>query len=242
MKELKILIADDEQSARELIVYYLKQTAYLMRILQAEDGRTTLEILEKEKPDILFLDIKMPELNGMEVLQQRESAPLPAIIFTTAFEEYALPAFDYEATDYLLKPFGKERFEKALEKAARYVHFFRKAETKTWQEQIPVKKGTKVHLVSLNDINYFRSQGAYVEVHTQSPGSVQLINTPMYELEASLDPQRFARIHKSVIISIAGVKAIQSLPNGDFIVTMKNAKEIRGSRTYRNSLKKVISF
>jgi two-component system LytT family response regulator len=242
MKELKILIADDEQSARELIIFYLNQTAHLTRITQADDGRTTLELLVKEKPDILFLDIKMPELNGIEVLQQRESAPLPAIIFTTAFEEYALPAFDYEATDYLLKPFGKERFDKAMHKAAQYVHFIKKTETKAWLEHLPIKRGTKVQLIDVNDINYFRSQGAYVEVHMHSAGSIQLINTPMYELEASLDPVRFARIHKSVIISIAGVKTIQSLPNGDFMITMKDAKEIRGSRTYRGRIKKIISY
>ena len=109
MKEMKILIADDEQSARELIVFYLGQTSHDPEILMAADGKSALELLASEKPDILFIDVKMPELSGIEVLQLRDAVPLPAIIFTTAFDGYALPAFEYEATDYLLKPFAPDQ-------------------------------------------------------------------------------------------------------------------------------------
>lgn len=235
---MKILIADDEQSARELILYYLSQTSYSPKILQAADGRTALELLAKEKPDILFLDVKMPELDGIEVLKQRDAAPLPAIIFTTAFDEFALPAFDYEATDYLLKPFGKERFDKALEKAARYVHLVKNAGP--WLEQLSIKKGNKTQIIALNEVQYFRSQGAYVEV--RSTDKISLINTPLYELEASLDPARFTRIHKSLIICWKYIKEIKSLVNGDFLVIMNNGEQHRGSRTYRSNVKKIVSF
>ena len=238
MKEMKILIADDEQSARELIVYYLSQTSYSPIVFHAADGRTALELLAKEKPDILFLDVKMPELDGIEVLKQRDASPLPAIIFTTAFDEFALPAFDYEATDYLLKPFGKKRFDKALEKAARYVHLIKSAGP--WLEQLSIKKGNKTQLIAVNEVQYFRSQGAYVEV--RSIDKVSLINTPLYELEASLDPARFTRIHKSLIICWKNIKEIRSLVNGDFLVMMNNGEQLRGSRTYRNNVKKIVSF
>jgi len=238
MKEMKILIADDEQSARELIVYYLSQTSYSPIVFHASDGRTALELLAKEKPDILFLDVKMPELDGIEVLKQRDASPLPAIIFTTAFDEFALPAFDYEATDYLLKPFGKKRFDKALEKAARYVHLIKNAGP--WLEQLSIKKGNKTQLIAVNEVKYFRSQGAYVEV--RSTDKVSLINTPLYELEASLDPARFTRIHKSLIICWKNIKEIRSLVNGDFLVIMNNGEQLRGSRTYRSNVKKIVSF
>ena len=238
MKEMKILIADDEQSARELIVYYLSQTSYSPIVFHASDGRTALELLAKEKPDILFLDVKMPELDGIEVLKQRDASPLPAIIFTTAFDEFALPAFDYEATDYLLKPFGKKRFDKALEKAARYVHLIKSAGP--WLEQLSIKKGNKTQLIAVNEVKYFRSQGAYVEV--RSTDKVSLINTPLYELEASLDPARFTRIHKSLIICWKNIKEIRSLVNGDFLVMMNNGEQLRGSRTYRSNVKKIVSF
>ena len=235
---MKILIADDEQSARELILYYLAQTSYNPIVFHAADGKSALDLLAKEKSDILFLDVKMPELNGMEVLKQRDAAPLPAIIFTTAFDEYALPAFDYEATDYLLKPFGKERFDKALEKAARYVHSVNNAGP--WLEQLSIKKGNKTQLIAVNEVQYFRSQGAYVEV--RSTDRTSLINTPLYELEASLDPARFTRIHKSLIICWKYIKEIRSLVNGDFLVIMNNGEQLRGSRTYRSSVKKIVSF
>ena len=238
MKEMKILLADDEQSARELILYYLSQTSYSPIVFHAADGRTALESLAKEKPDILFLDVKMPELDGIEVLKQRDASPLPAIIFTTAFDEFALPAFDYEATDYLLKPFGKERFDKALEKAARYVHLIKNAGP--WLEQLSIKKGNKTQLIAVNEVQYFRSQGAYVEV--RSTDKVSLINTPLYELEASLDPARFTRIHKSLIICWKNIKEIRSLVNGDFLVIMNNDEQLRGSRTYRSNVKKIVSF
>ena len=240
MTGMKILIADDEQSARELIIYYLSQTSYAPIILHAADGRSTLELLANERPDILFLDVKMPEMNGIEVLKQREASPLPAIIFTTAFDEYAIPAFDYEATDYLLKPFGKDRFDKALEKAVRYIQFLKNSGSKSWLEQLSIKKGNKTQLIPVNDVQYFRSQGAYVEIN--STGSVSLVNTPLYELEASLDPTRFTRIHKSLIICWKYIKEIRSLVNGDFIVIMNNGEQLRGSRTYRANVKKVVSF
>lgn len=240
MNELKILIADDEPGARELILYYLGQSSYAYTVSEAADGKTTLELLVNEKPDILFLDIRMPELDGIGVLQQRESSLLPAIIFTTAFDEYALPAFDFEATDYLLKPFGKERFDKAMEKATRYISFVKNAVDKSWLEQIPVKNGARTQWIPVNDIQYFHSQGAYVEVYWV--GGISLINTPLYELEARLNPERFARIHKSLIVGLPYIKSIQSLPNGDFIVLTNGGKELRGSRTYRSRLKKVLSF
>ena len=235
MKTLKILIADDEQSARELIHYYLEQTQTPVEISQAADGNTALALLTKEKPDIFFLDIKMPGLSGIEVLKQRESAPLPAIIFTTAFDEFALPAFDFEAIDYLLKPFDKERFDKSFEKATRYINYITSAANKPWLEQLNVKKGTRTVLIPIEDIRYFQSQGAYVEAFTGDKN--WLINIPLYEMETRLDPTKFLRIHRSLIIQSKFVKEINSLLNGDFIVRMECGKELRGSRTYKSRIK-----
>lgn len=240
MKMLKILIADDEQSARELIIYYLEQVQPSAEILQAADGKTALALLTKENPDILFLDIKMPGLTGIDVLRQRDSAPLPAIIFTTAFDEFALPAFDFEAIDYLLKPFEKERFDKAFEKATRYIHYVTNTANKPWPEQLSVKKGTKTVLIPVNDIRYFQSQGAYVEACTGDRN--WLIDLPLYELETRLDPARFLRIHRSLIIQSRFVKEINSLLNGDFIVRMECGKELRGSRTYKSRVKNSFSI
>lgn len=235
MAALKILIADDEQSSRELVMHYLAQSLLQYTVYQAADGKTTLELLEKEQPDILFLDIKMPALNGIEVLQQREPGPLPVIIFTTAFDEFALDAFDYEATDYLLKPFEKERFDKSLEKATRYIHFIKDTGQHSWLEQVNIKKGNRTVLVPVTGIRYFQSKGAYVEINTGEKS--WLSDMSLYELEARLDPAQFVRIHRSLIIQTAFVTQINSLPNGDFIVILKCGKELRGSRTYKPRIK-----
>jgi len=235
METLKILIADDEQSARELILHYLDQAAIPFVAMQAADGRSAFQLLESKKPDILFLDIKMPEMSGIEVLQQRERSPLPVIIFTTAFDEFALPAFDYEAIDYLLKPFEKERFDRALEKAINYIRFFKDSSKQSWLEKISIKKGIKTMVIPVIDIEFCQSDGAYVQVNTG--GRSWLMNVALYELESKLDPSRFVRIHKSVIVNITSVKELSSLPNGDTIITLKSGKQLRGSRTYKMRLK-----
>jgi two-component system, LytTR family, response regulator len=235
METVRILIADDEEEARELILHYLDQSGMSYNAMQATDGQSTLQLLEKEKPDILFLDIKMPELNGIEVLQHREMSPLPAIIFTTAFDEFALSAFDFEATDYLLKPFGKERFDKAIERATRYVQFTKEARKGSYLQQLGIKMGSKTILVPVADIELFQADGAYIQVHTLDKN--WLLSMPMYELESRLDPAHFLRVHKSVIIRIASVKSVTSLLN-DYVLTLQSGKEVRGSRTYRTGLKR----
>src|SRR4030095_12540946 len=203
MEKCKILIVDDELSARELIIHYLEQSGIDYEVKQAADGRTAFDLLQDQEIDILFLDIKMPEMNGIELLQKRESSPLPAIIFTTAFDEYAIPAFDCEATDHLVKPFEKARFEKALDKAVRYVQFINDEEKKTWLNQLSVKVGSKMIVLMVDEIDYFQSEGSYVQVN--SKGKTWLLHNPLYEIESRLNPEQFIRIHKSVIVNIESV-------------------------------------
>jgi two-component system LytT family response regulator len=243
METHHILIADDEQEARELILYYLSCSALSYTITEATDGRSALQLLDSVKPDILFLDIKMPEMSGIEVLEHRNDSPLPAIIFTTAFDEYALPAFEFEATDYLLKPFEKQRFDKALEKAVgyiKYIKFVNSGNKRTWLKQLPVKNGTKTELIPVDEIEFFQSDGAYIQVNTKEKS--WLLNNPLYEMESKLDPAGFIRIHKSTIVNISSVKEINSIQNGDFIIKLKTGKELRGSRNYKTRVKEHIKF
>lgn len=236
MDRLKILIADDEKEARELLLFYLKDWDNL-EIKECADGKCTLSELHEFNPDILFLDIKMPELTGIEVIQQRENSLSPAIILTTAFDEYALPAFDYEVLDYLLKPFAHERFTKAMKRAIDYTAFMKNKVNDKWLAQIPVRTGSKTELIDVNDVLLFQAEGAYVQIATAD--KTWLITTPIYELESSLDPSRFSRVHRSAIVQMNTIKSIQSLLNGDYILLLKNGKEIRASRTYRQKIKKI---
>jgi two-component system, LytTR family, response regulator len=239
MPPVKILIADDEREARELLLHYLKDWSNQVIIDQCADGKTTLEYLIKFQPDILFLDIKMPELSGIEVMQQKQITNPLAVIFTTAYDEYALPAFDFEAVDYLLKPFEKERFNKAMKKAMDYVDFIRIKKSRSFIDHLAVKTGSRTDRIPVNEIYYFQAEGSYVQVVSEK--KTQLITEPIYELESILNPEMFLRIHRSFIVNIKFIQSIQSLLNGDHILFLKTGKEIRASRTYReniNSLKK----
>ncbi len=236
MQPLKVLIADDEKEARELLLHYLKGWPNL-EIKECADGRNTVNSFENFNPDILFLDIKMPELTGIEVLQTKPAHAVPAIVFTTAYDEYALPAFDYEAIDYLLKPFEKERFDKAMKRAIDYTEFRRNKKSQSYITQLAVKTGLKTELVSADDIFYFQAEGAYVQMITEN--KTYLITEPIYELESTLDPVKFARVHRSVIVQINAIKSIQSLLNGDHTLVLKNGNEIRASRTYKEKIKEL---
>lgn len=232
---MKILIADDEREARELLLFYLHDIRNEAELSECADGKSTLEALQRFKPDILFLDIKMPELNGMQVLQHKEAAALPAVIFTTAYDEYALPAFDLEAVDYLLKPFEKERFDRALQRAMDYVEFTKKKTTGSYLTQLAGKFGSRTDLIPVNEIQYFQAEGSYVQIVTGS--KTYLLTQPIYELESSLDPAQFARVHRSVIVNISCIKSIQSLLNGDHELVLANGRKIRASRTYKEKIK-----
>ena len=237
MQRLKILLADDEKEARELLLYYLQDWNDL-EIKECADGKSTLKLLQEFRPDILFLDVKMPELTGIEVMQQKQSSDTPAIIFTTAYDEYALPAFNYEVLDYLLKPFANERFNKAMTRAVDYTAFIKNKKAGNYLTQLTVKTGSKTELINLDDIFFFQADGPYVEVHTAT--KTWLITTPIYELESSLDPSRFSRVHRSAIVQNRVIKTVQSLLNGDYNLLLKNGKEIRASRTYRQKIKSLM--
>jgi two-component system LytT family response regulator len=238
MPRLKILVADDEKEARELILHYLQNREDNVEIKQCADGITTLQSLSDFQPDILFLDIKMPELNGLEVLQKKQPAQLPAVIFTTAFDNYALPAFDFEAIDYLLKPFEQERFDKALKRAMDYAELVNQKKKENYLPHLPVKTGSKTELVPVENIQFLQAEGAYVQVVTENKS--YLITDSMYELELALDPKLFSRVHRSVIVNINCIKSIHSLLNGDHQLVLKNGKEVRASRTYRDKIKNLI--
>ena len=234
---LKVLIADDEKEARELLLYYLQDWNDL-EIKECADGKSALRGLYEFRPDILFLDIKMPELTGIEVIKQKENSINPAIILTTAYDEYALPAFDYEVLDYLVKPFAHERFSKAMIRAIDYATFIKNRKVDKYLSQIPVKTGSKTELIDVDDVLLFQADGAYVQMMTAEKS--WLITTPIYELESSLDPSRFSRVHRSAIVQMNAIKSVQSLLNGDYVLLLKNGKEIRASRTYRQRIKKLI--
>lgn len=252
MSEIKILIADDEYFAREVIQNYLKDKASLQSIIESTNGRETIEKIQEHKPDIVFLDIQMPEISGIDLINELDPAQRPIIIFTTASEQYALKAFEVNAIDYLLKPFDKERFDGALAKAVERIEnrggdlqlMFKKWQDSNQHNQqlnkpqhltrILVKEPKKMFFVKIEDVYSFEASGDYVIVHLEKKS--HLISQSLNQLEAHLNSNDFVRIHRSNIVNVNYIAEFEPYFNSEYFITLKNNSRLKLSRTYRDRL------
>jgi two-component system LytT family response regulator len=212
MEPLRAVIVDDEELARGYLRELLREHTEIRIAAECANGFEAVKAIAESPPDLLFLDVQMPKLDGFEVLELID--PGPAVIFTTAYDQYAIRAFDAHAADYLLKPFDAERFERALERAKTRLGERRPAPDLgvarppgQRPERIVVKDGTRVHVIPLDKLDYAEAQDDYVALH--SVGKRYLKQQPIASLEAALDPARFVRIHRSVIVNLERVARIE---------------------------------
>ena len=250
-KALKILTVDDEPLARRIIRRLLKDDSRVESIIEAKDGDEALEIIPQLAPDIVYLDIQMPGCNGFEMLERLRElklAVMPVIIFVTAFDEYALKAFEFHALDYLLKPFDRDRFTKSFELAVKQISTENQSEyqqklarlienlqPKTeYLEWVSIKKDDAISLFKIDEIRWIEAQGNYVLINLDE-NITQLLREKMDLLEKKLDPQKFVRIHRSTIININYIKEIEVWGRGEHKVAMPGGKTFAVSRSYRNS-------
>jgi two-component system, LytTR family, response regulator len=209
---LRAVIVDDEELARAFLREMLRPHAEIEVAAECANGFEAVKAVAEHSPDLLFLDVQMPKLDGFEVLELID--PGPAVVFVTAYDQYAMRAFDAHAVDYLLKPFGAERFERALERAKARLGE-RKLPTEVAEERpatdrpqrIVVKDATKVHVIPLDKLDYVEAQDDYVALH--SGGKSYLKQQPIGSLESALDPARFVRIHRSAIVNLERVARIE---------------------------------
>jgi two-component system LytT family response regulator len=214
----RVLIVDDEKLARDRISRFLTELGYNFEISEADSGVAALERIGSAAPDILFLDIQMPGLNGLEVLQQIESRPFK-VIFQTAFDEYAIQAFDENACDYLLKPYTKDRFKTAVEKSLSSIQQdqrlddlekeFRKRDG--YLNRISVRRGDKIRILDVDDIHCFLSQDHYTCIFTAD--SEYLSDLSLTHLIERLDPDKFIRSHRNNIVNLSKIEKIGTGPN-----------------------------
>jgi two-component system, LytTR family, response regulator len=243
MKEMKkVIIVDDEAAGRTLINQYLKEHENLILIDEANNGVDAVKIINEFKPDIVFMDIQMPGLTGFEVLKHLEE--IPQIIFSTAYDKYALEAFEVHAVDYLLKPYTRERFNAAIQKlrSTDNLSFVKPLaesiiNTKTYPEKILVNQNQKLVAVTVSNIVYITAERDYSELVTH--GQKHLSNFGISVLEQKLDPQKFIRVHRSAIINIDFIKEIQKNLNS-YDIIMQNGHVVRVSRSYMENIKKLI--
>ncbi|CAA9252821.1 MAG: Two-component transcriptional response regulator, LuxR family [uncultured Adhaeribacter sp.] len=248
---INALIIDDEPLARSLVVEYLQAYSEIHVVQQCSDGFEGVKAVQQHHPDLIFLDIQMPKINGFEMLELLEDAP--AVIFTTAFDQYALKAFEAHAVDYLLKPFSQERFDKAVQKWLHQRHSApteRKSKTEALletaaqtperQDRIVVKLGHKIHIIPTPDILFLTADDDYVNVHTAQ--GTFLKNRTLQFFEQTLDPQHFVRVHRSYMVQVAQITRLDPYQKDNYVAKLRNGTEIPVSRTGYAKLRTVLQL
>lgn len=239
--KIKVAIIDDETPARKLIRRFLEKYPNIEIIGEAVDGLTGLKLINTLKPDLVFMDIKMPKISGLEMVEVLSE--LPVIIFTTAYTEFAIEAFEKNAIDYLLKPFSAQRFEQALNKAMESIakNDLKKPETKNSNgklQRIVIKNNDSLEIITLDELYMVEAQDDYVFVYTQK--SRYLKSERMKFLEENLDNQTFIRIHRSYIININHVKKIELLGKDSYIAILTNGLKAKISKERYKKLKQIL--
>jgi two-component system, LytTR family, response regulator len=247
---IRAIIIEDEEPARNLLKNYLNDHTDISLIGEFDNGFSGLKGINDLKPDLIFLDIQMPKLTGFELLEMIENPP--QIIFTTAYDSFAIKAFEANATDYLLKPYTRERFSQSVEKAIAQ-HTNSKAKTTSVNSllqtvennpemlsRIAVKSGPRVHVIAVDEIVYFEADGDYVKIHTKQ--NDHLKEKPMKYYETHLDPLQFIRIHRSYIVNVNEILKIEYYDKETHVVILKNNEQLRASTNGYKLLKQMLNL
>lgn len=237
---LRVLIVDDEPLARRGVRARLAEHADIKIVGECTDGQAAVRAIRAKHPDLVFLDIQMPGLDGFGVIERIGREQMPTVVFLTAFDEHAIKAFEAEAMDYLLKPIDDDRFARTLERVReRIAH--RNAENReaTGTARIAVRDRGRVVMLEANEISHLVADGDYVQLY--AGGRQYLLRETMGAIEARLPRTRFVRVHRSYIVSVAFVRELLPLRNGEQVVVMRNGARLRLSRTYRSRLARLMA-
>ena len=247
MSKLRALIVDDEAPARLRLRDLLARNPAVLLAGESAGGAEAVAAVRDLRPDILFLDVQMPVMDGFRVLREIGGDRMPVTIFVTAYDRYALDAFDAHALDYLLKPFSDERFAKALERAIAHIEMRRSGEVagrvlSMLQDRdtarLAVRVNGRVVLLKAGDIDWVEAAGVYVELH--SARKAYLHRASLSEVEAQLGPSRFVRIHRSTLVNLDRVQELAPRSHGEFTVLLTDGTELKLSRSYRNRLEELL--
>ncbi len=244
----RTLIVDDEELARERLRQLLGNQPEIELVGECADGLEAVAAIKEHSPDLVFLDIQMPELDGFAVLEAVNVEPMPVIVFVTAYDKFALRAFEVHAVDYLLKPFDRERFESALRRALEQVRHREDATRSEAQaavltemqapakplERVAIKSGGRIVVVKTADIAWIESAHNYVEIHDDK--QAHLLRESISSIETRLPSDKFVRISRSVIVNVDRVKELELLFHGEYTVTLQNGQRLTLSRRYRHKL------
>jgi two-component system LytT family response regulator len=249
---MRVLIAEDEPLARDRLRTLLQDHNDVEIAAECADGRSAVDAIRDHEPDLVFLDVSMPELNGFEVIQEIGAAEMPPVIFVTAFDHYAVQAFDAHAVDYVLKPFDEDRFRTAVERGRdalrkrtngaldqRLSDLLQGLARPSYLERLAVKSGGKIIFLKTNEVQWIAAEGNYARLHAGNRS--YLMRETMSNLESKLDPDRFIRIHRSTIVSTDAIAELEPLFQGDYVVVLRDGTRLTSSRGYRSNLQEFMS-
>lgn len=253
---IRTIIADDEHLARKKLRLLLDSEPGVQVVAECQDGLQTVSAVQTHRPDLLLIDIRMPDMDGFQVLKQIASDELPVVVFTTAYDQFAIRAFEAHALDYLLKPFDGERLHHAVERAGaellklhdrdlagRILDLLAKnAEPKMDSKQVDdrmvIRAGGKVVFLDVKEIDWIEAAANYVKLNVGKDS--YLLREGIGSISERLDPDRFVRIHRSVIVNVRKIKELQPCESGEYIAVLRNGKELSCSRGYRTQLQRLI--
>ena len=250
LEPICVLVVDDEAPARQRLVDLLRRDPQVGNVLEATDGVAAVVTIQDRHPDLVLLDVQMPELDGLGVIDAIGAAEMPLTVFVTAYDQHAIRAFEANALDYLLKPFSDERFEGALARAKARLderslrefgeRIMKMASTapvaeRRW-DRLVVKSGGSTRFIRVVDIDWIEAAGVYVNLHVG--GKELLYRAALNELAEKLDPRRFVRVHRSAIVNMESILQLEPISHGEFDAVLKNGSRTRVSRTYRAQLEK----
>ena len=252
-EKIRTVIVDDEPLARRNLRLLLEKDPQIEIIDECRNGREAVRALKNFSPELVFLDIQMPEMDGFDVLAEVGPKQIQAIIFVTAFDQYALKAFEVHALDYLLKPFDDARFQKALDKAKSQIEqrqinkiskkllalledreHRQEERQKTYLTRLMIKLASRVVLLKVGEIDWIEADGNYAKLHVGRKS--HLLREKMHDLEAQLNPKKFVRIHRSIIVNLDRIKEMHPHFNGDYVVVLEDGSQLKLSRSRREHL------
>jgi two-component system, LytTR family, response regulator len=250
---LTALIVDDEPLAREGLRALLSKDPEVGPIREARDGREAVASIRERNPDIAFLDVQMPEMDGFAVIRTIGAEHMPAVVFVTAHDQYAIRAFEINALDYLLKPVIEERFVKALVRAKSRIHsngagdssrqiiglLETIASPQSYLKRLVVRSAGKTVFVDVESLDWIQGAENYVELHAGRMS--HLLHVTMNILEKSLDPEIFLRVHRSIIVNLFRIRDLQPGAHGEYLITLRDETRLRSGRTYADRLRALVS-
>lgn len=253
MQKIRTIIVDDEPISRRGIRAQLKSEKDFEVISECRNGDEAVQVIETESPDLVFLDVQMPELDGFGVVDAIGPARMPPVIFVTAYDRHALRAFEIHALDYLLKPFDDERFAAALERARRHIehqdidNLERRLRglldelqpRRKYVDRLVIKSAGRIFFLSVAEIDWIEAADNYVRLHAGTES--HLLRETMTSLEKKLDPDQFVRVHRSRTVNIRKIKELQPMFRGEYDILLRNGTRVETGRGYRHRIQKLLT-